>query len=267
MHFYSQYGQDYILYQLFKDQKDGYFVEVGCVDGKHLSNTLIFEKMGWRGLLVEPHDDYVELIKKNRPNSIVCHCAASDKNKNKVTLYADTMCSLSTLNPLNEQELKNHDKKKSDFKEMTVKQKTLQSLFDEHDVKSVDIMSLDIEGHETEALLGMDFNKVKPRALLIEIKTRKQEKGITNILKPYGYIKSVRVGSDALFVTDRNMHKKIKNHVFNVSTTITKHPFVDGDLDRTVNREIDTRFYSKNNIIRTLRFRMSPLKRYLKSAT
>ena len=201
--FYSQYGQDYILYQLFNDKKDGFFVEVGCVDGKHLSNTLVFEEMGWRGMLVEPHDDYIDLLIKNRPRSIVCHCAVSNENKDEVILHSDNMCSLSTLNSLNEKELKNYGKTVADFREMTVKQRTLQSLFDEHHISSIDVLSLDIEGHEVEALKGINFEKVRPTVMVIEAKTRKQEKLISAILKPYGYKRSVRVGSDDFFCARR----------------------------------------------------------------
>ncbi len=53
--FYSQHGEDILLSAVFAGKKDGYFVEIGGHDGRHLSNTLHFELAGWTGALVEAH--------------------------------------------------------------------------------------------------------------------------------------------------------------------------------------------------------------------
>ena len=48
MKFYSQYRQDEWLYNnLFKDKKDGTFLEIGADDGIDKSNTKLFEDLGW----------------------------------------------------------------------------------------------------------------------------------------------------------------------------------------------------------------------------
>ena len=78
VNYYSQHGEDFLLDRLLSDKKRGFFVEVGCIDGRRFSNTLIFEERGWRGLCVEAHTGYIELLRQNRPNSIVCHCAAGE---------------------------------------------------------------------------------------------------------------------------------------------------------------------------------------------
>ena len=47
-----------IVSDLFKDQKEGFFIEAGAYDGEVYSNSLYFElKRGWKGLLVEPNPD------------------------------------------------------------------------------------------------------------------------------------------------------------------------------------------------------------------
>jgi len=50
----AQFGEDRILWQVFKRRHHGYFIEVGAYDGITLSNTYFLEQMGWTGLLVEP---------------------------------------------------------------------------------------------------------------------------------------------------------------------------------------------------------------------
>ena len=53
---------------LFKNQKFGFFIEAGALDGEQLSNSLWLEKENkWTGLLVEPNpSSFKEILKKNR---------------------------------------------------------------------------------------------------------------------------------------------------------------------------------------------------------
>ena len=57
-------------------KKKGFFVEAGASDGENISNTLYLEKKyGWKGLLVEPNPDFVDvLLKKQRQAWVLPHC-------------------------------------------------------------------------------------------------------------------------------------------------------------------------------------------------
>ena len=48
---YSQAGQDRFVRAVHGDTP-GFFLDVGCSDPVHISNTYALEKLGWRGLLV-----------------------------------------------------------------------------------------------------------------------------------------------------------------------------------------------------------------------
>src|SRR5262245_18490625 len=52
--FRSEWGEDCLLYDLFRDQPGGVYIEVGAMDGRWLSVTWAFDAIGWSGLLVEP---------------------------------------------------------------------------------------------------------------------------------------------------------------------------------------------------------------------
>ncbi len=56
--YYSQYGEDFILWNFFDYKEHGFFIDVGAFDGKHLSNTLSFEEHGWKGICIEPVSEY-----------------------------------------------------------------------------------------------------------------------------------------------------------------------------------------------------------------
>ena len=67
---YSQLGQDLAVIDFYKEKKDGFFVEIGAVDGIEISNTYLLEtKYNWKGICVEAIPDKFEKLVKNRPNS------------------------------------------------------------------------------------------------------------------------------------------------------------------------------------------------------
>ena len=101
--FYSQHGEDFLVDKIFNGKTKGTYVEVGCLDGIEYSNTYYFEKKGWNGVCIEAHNDFIPILKQNRPKSTVVHCAAGEENKDEVTFYANKIGSLSTLDK-NEEE-------------------------------------------------------------------------------------------------------------------------------------------------------------------
>ncbi|MDR2410233.1 MAG: FkbM family methyltransferase [Bacteroidales bacterium] len=62
----GQYYQDIIAYIFFEAKKNGFYVDIGANDGKFISNTYCFEKLGWEGVCIEPQPDIFEELKKNR---------------------------------------------------------------------------------------------------------------------------------------------------------------------------------------------------------
>lgn len=61
-------GQSQIIRKLFKEKKDGFFVECGALDGETRSNTLYLERyLKWSGLLIEGDPlNYDKLKEKDR---------------------------------------------------------------------------------------------------------------------------------------------------------------------------------------------------------
>src|SRR5665213_2394952 len=147
MNYYSQNGEDFILDLLFKNKKDGFFVEVGCIDGKRFSNTYFFELKGWKGICVEPHLDYYEMLKVNRPNSIIVPSAAGEKDEEEVTFFANARGTLSSLDSTTEERWKRDFAQFfSGFVEQKISKKTLTTIFNDNKVGNIDILSVDVEG-------------------------------------------------------------------------------------------------------------------------
>jgi len=239
--YYSQHGEDFLMDIMLQMEK-GFFVEVGCIDGKIFSNTLSFEERGWKGLCVEAHADYIQLIKQNRPGSIVCHYAVGEKDEDDVIFYANNRGSLSTLDKSKQIDWKkNYAPYFHGFDEQHVAKKTLSTIFRENQIQKIDILSVDIEGYELQALKGLDFHIYKPTILVVEADNPDTEQALDDYLLPLGYIKSVRLASNVFYVISAIYHQHIIGKVYeHVKLIQTPHP-VDGGEGLTREIELDAR--------------------------
>lgn len=200
--FYGQHGEDFLLDKIFGGKKNGFYVEIGCLDGIEFSNTYYFENIGWKGICVEAHKDFIQELRKNRPHAEIVHCAVGEKDIEQVTFYANKIGSLSTLDKKEEERWeKNYKEFFTGFEEQQVKMKTLTTIFDELGSPSIDFVSLDIEGYEVKALSGLDLNKYKPRVFVIEYKDEDHKKGLEDILLPAGYNYLGTIGCNLFYST------------------------------------------------------------------
>ena len=166
--FYSQHGQDFIVSRCIK--KPTSMIEVGCIDGLVISNTYYFEKnFQTKCYLFEPHKDYADLIRKNRPKSEFREYAISNIDNDEGEFFQNFAGTFSNLT----NEFENLYNKSSIFggyeKVQNVKIRTLNSCINELNINSIDFLSIDIEGNDILALEGMDFYNILPTITCIEM--------------------------------------------------------------------------------------------------
>jgi FkbM family methyltransferase len=182
----SQVQQDLVLdQQIFKGKTNGFFVEVGALDGFGASNTWFFEKeRNWSGLLIEPNPvEFNKMVNHPRELSHKENCAISDVEQEITFLSIEGPCNvLSGIKEFyNAQHIERINRELDMYKnypeghelysrkeEIKMKAVKLQSLFDKYEIKKVDLISIDVEGAELQVLKSIDFDKTEIDVLLIE---------------------------------------------------------------------------------------------------
>lgn len=228
--YYSQDGEDAVMWALFDANHRGYFAEVGALDGLRLSNCYSFEQAGWNGVCIEPHERYFEMVRRNRPGSVAVRAAVSDRDGGEVEFYANARGTLSTL----ERDLEATWKAKygdyfSGFDVQKVPMRSLTSILDEAGAPvPIDVVSIDVEGHELSVLRGLDFAKYRPRVLVIEALDRDRAAQLESFMAERGYHKARQISSNLLFCRDAADVPIIAGANNDVPRTWTPHPLDEG---------------------------------------
>jgi len=212
----SQIQQDVILdSQIFKGKKDGFFVEVGALDGFGASNTYFFEKeRNWSGLLIEPNPiEFSKMLNVSRELSIKENCAISDIEMDVNFLSISGPCNVLSgiMEFYNSQHLERINRELQMYSSypkdhelystkevIKMKALRLETLFDKHNVKNIDLISIDVEGAELSVLKSINFDKVDITCFLIENNYGLNEE--TEFLKEKGYSLVGNIQWDCVFV-------------------------------------------------------------------
>ena len=83
---YSQFLEDLILYSVFYDVKNGFYIDIGANDPNIISVTKNLYIRGWNGINIEPLPDKYQALVKFRNKDINLQLGVG-KIKENATLY------------------------------------------------------------------------------------------------------------------------------------------------------------------------------------
>ena len=198
--YFSEAGQDMLVKDnFFKNQKSGFFLEIGAFDGIEGSNCYHFEKfMNWQGIAIEASPLQFEKLKKNR-NCKLINIAIGSENK-QVEFYevVEGFTQMSGINNLNFKDSFERIKKNSNSKinKINIECKTFEKLIPSDQI--IDLISIDIEGNEPDVLKSINFDKYQIKVIILENKTPK-ELSYLKFFKEKNFYYFDRVGMDEIY--------------------------------------------------------------------
>lgn len=167
--YFSQTGEDIIIQNFFGEVKDGFYVDAGCHEPIKWSNTFKLYLQGWSGINIDANSSMMKKVAKTRKLDINICVALSDSVK-KVTFYKSaTSPAVNTISTKTYDEWKfRWDFDDKDREELTTT--TLTKILEEHlpAEKKIDLLSVDVEGHDLEVIKGLDLNRFRPKLIVAE---------------------------------------------------------------------------------------------------
>jgi FkbM family methyltransferase len=147
----------------------GTFVEAGAHDGYTQSNTYYLERhLGWSGALVEAIPELQARARRRRPRSKVVGCALVGPGFARDTAEVRFGDLMSTVGGDGSHAAGGLAVTGRRGYSIEVPARTLESVLSETGMEAIDLLVLDVEGHELDVLAGLDLERHAPRYMLIE---------------------------------------------------------------------------------------------------
>ncbi len=180
-----------LVREFFRDTPQGFFVEVGANDPKKDSQSFHLEEAGWQGILVEPVPELASELRRARKARVFeVACSSPDRAGQTMTLHVAGP--FSSFDPHLAVTGMRADRT------VDVKVDTLDHVLAEGGAKRIDLMSVDVEGHELEVLSGFDFARWRPRLILLEDHVSSLDKH--RFMRRSGYALMRRTGLNGWYV-------------------------------------------------------------------
>ena len=225
----SQMGQDMFLNRwFFNNNGPGFFVDVGAFDGILGSNTSYFEKhLQWTGIAFEPNPSAFEVLQTTRSCHLIQGCAYDRDGEVSFLALSEKVQREDSQPPprslLSMVLASNHGGtmlsgipehidqvrrtewacEAMDLRRTlsTVRSHRIDTVLGDLGVKTVDYLSIDVEGAELEVLRGIDFANVQVNVIGVEHSERFPE--VYDLLTAAGFDYQGLLFFDEIFVHSR----------------------------------------------------------------
>ena len=162
---YSISNVDLIIDHLLINTKKGIYIDVGCNHPIKYNNTYLLYKKGWRGINIDADKTSIKLFNKFRKKDHNLNCIVSDKEEIKEFYYYHARSAINTISKDLVDSRISKPKRIIKEKSTTLNKIIENSPFAE---SKINLLSIDIENHEYEALKNFNFLKYKVDVIVIE---------------------------------------------------------------------------------------------------
>ena len=177
--------EDINILNYFGNKKNGFYFDVGCFHPIDRNNTYLLYLNNWRGINIDISQFSIDLFNFLRPDDYNLKCAVSEKEQIVKVFFQKELSQLSTID-------KEQAKKvfQGEIKSKEMQAYTLNKIIEKTEYldREIDLLDIDTEGADYRVLLGLNFEKYKPKLICVEIhnKNIKNDK-IYKFLTDKGY--------------------------------------------------------------------------------
>jgi FkbM family methyltransferase len=192
-HSYSQEGEDRILARIFEHKAEGFYVDVGAHHPTFLSNTYLFYQRGWRGINLDAAPGSMAAFRNLRPADINLELAIGEQ-PGSLPFHIFNDPALSTFDARVAKEREGV----GNWRVVEVKPievRPLAQVLEEYlpAGRSIDFLSVDVEGLDLPVLRSNDWERFRPEYILAEdVYCESFEDSLKNplgvFLKSIGYV-------------------------------------------------------------------------------
>lgn len=164
-HSYAISNVDLIIDRIFSKMKKGIYIDIGCNHPIKYNNTYLLYKRGWNGINIDSDSNSIEAFNKLRKDDYNVKSIISNSN-NEIDYYF--YHNRSALNTVDKKLVK--FRKKKPQKIIKLQTLTLNEVIrnSPYKNKKINLLSIDIENHEYEALKKFEFKKYKIDMIVTE---------------------------------------------------------------------------------------------------
>jgi FkbM family methyltransferase len=163
---YAQRFEELYLMRCFGDRADGFYIDIGAGHPVYDNVSFAFYLKGWRGITVEPNPWLARLTRAVRPRDRHVEALVGSACGEATFYMVREFHGLSTMVEGHAQAALTQFGKRADA--ITVPLTTLAALCTAHAPAAFDFLKIDVEGAEPQVLLGGDWERFRPKLIVVE---------------------------------------------------------------------------------------------------
>ena len=195
---FSQGNEEEILNEIFSNKIKGFYVDIGCYHPRRFSNTALLYNKGWNGINIDANAKNLKLFNffRKRDNNI--NALISDRSENLDYYYFNDSALNGVLSQSRVNSLTDLGYKVIQVENLVTKR--LDDLLTFYDVPNnkIDLLDIDVEGHDLKVLKSINLNFYDVKVILIEIGENENE--ILEYLFKYNYYLYKREDRNCFFI-------------------------------------------------------------------
>lgn len=158
---YSGGAQDLIIDYFFKNKKDGVYIDIGCYHPFNGNNTSLLYSRGWSGINIDLDFHTIDFFNYIRKRDENINVAISNTGGERDMFFFHNRSAINSLSEMRRESAKETRK---------IQTKTLNTVIEKSKFKNkkINLLSIDVEGHELEVIKSIDLKKYYPDMIVVE---------------------------------------------------------------------------------------------------